>query len=72
MSPAEQIQREIHRALSGPQHLQIAAAMSEAVRELFLARLRQAHPEWAPRKLVHEWVRVVHGIDLGERVPLRL
>jgi hypothetical protein len=67
MAVAETIQRSIHRALTGDQRLSIAADMSLAARELFLARLRQQHPQWSNRRLVAEWVRQVHGVDLADR-----
>jgi len=65
MPTADAIHRSIHRTLSGERRLAIAADMSAAARDLFLARLRQQHADWSERRLVQEWVRLVHGLDLG-------
>ena len=51
------IQARIHRSLSGAERLDLAFEMSLAARELSLARLQEAHPEWSDAELRRELLR---------------
>lgn len=53
----EAIQTSILRRLSGRQRLEIAVQMSLMARQLSLARLRQAHPDWTEARLKRELIR---------------
>jgi hypothetical protein len=72
---AEEIQARIHRRMSGPERLMLAFEMSESARELALARLRRAHPDWTDHELRRELLRyaflAVDGAPAELPVPLR-
>ncbi len=51
------MQAAIHRRMSGDQRLRLACEMSDAARELALTRLRETHPDWTSRQMVHELLR---------------
>jgi hypothetical protein len=51
------VQTGIHRRLSGPERLELAFQLSLAAREMSLARLRKAHPEWSDAQLKRELLR---------------
>jgi hypothetical protein len=72
---AEEIQVRIHRRMTGEERLVLALEMSESARELALARLRRAHPDWTDRELRRELLRyaflAVDGVPAELPLPLR-
>lgn len=54
---AEAVQARIHRGLTGAERLALALDMSRWARELCLARLRRAHPNWTDVELKRELLR---------------
>jgi hypothetical protein len=57
-SAAAAAQAEAQRKLGGPGRLRLAFEMSVLARELTLARLRRSHPDWSPRQLRRELLRL--------------
>lgn len=61
------LQRQIHERLGGEGRLRLAMEMSEAVRELAMARLRRDHPDLEQRQIVKLYLR--RFIPPGEEIP---
>jgi hypothetical protein len=58
-SPAAQaIQVEIHRRMTGEERLLLALEMSDFARELAAQRIRDDHPDWSPRLIIRELIRI--------------
>lgn len=60
---AAELQLRIQRSLGGEARLRLAIEMSETARALALAGLRERHPSWTARELLHELVRLA-GVDV--------
>ena len=60
---AQAIQDKILRGLTGVQRLMIALEMSDAAREMALARLRHEHPEWTEAELIRGLARLLYPPD---------
>ena len=61
---AARIQDQAYRAMSGARRAEIALGMSVAVRELAIARIRRAHPEWTHAQVIRELVYELYGIRI--------
>jgi hypothetical protein len=57
-SAAAAAQAQAQRQLGGPGRLRLSFEMSVLARELTLAGLRQSHPDWSPRQLRRELLRL--------------
>ena len=57
-SAAAAAQARAQQQLGRPGRLRLAFEMSELARELALAGLRGAHPDWSPRQLRRELLRL--------------
>ena len=57
-STAAAAQVQAQRQLGGPGRLRLAFEMSVLARELTLAGLRRSHPDWSPRQLRRELLRL--------------
>jgi hypothetical protein len=51
-------QAQAQQQLGGPGRLRLAFEMSVLARELTLAGLRRSHPDWSPRELSRELLRL--------------
>jgi hypothetical protein len=61
------LQDAIVRRMSPEQRLLSAFELSEAARELLRARLRSEHPDWTPRDVAREMLRLaLHPEPLPE------
>jgi hypothetical protein len=67
---AEAIQARIFQRMTGAQRLARALEMCDTVRELALARLRQAHPDWTDRELHRELLRYAFLSSDGPPIEL--
>jgi Rv0078B-related antitoxin len=56
--PAQVIQTEIHRRMTGEERLLLALEMSDFARELAAQRIRDDHPDWSPRLITRELIRI--------------
>jgi len=70
MPSAEEIRLAILRRLSGAERIRIAAAMSNAARDLALAGLQHRHPEWSSARVRQEWVESVRKQSRGAHHPV--
>jgi hypothetical protein len=57
-SAAAAAQAQAQRQLGGPGRLRLSFEMSVLARELTLAGLRRSHPDWSPRQLRRELLRL--------------
>jgi len=55
---AQAVQDEIHRNMTGEQRVLLAFEMSEFVRELARAGIRQQHPDWPEDRVTRELLRL--------------
>ena len=69
-SAAAAVQAHAQRQLGGPGRLRLAFELSVLARELTLAGLRRAHPDWSPGQLRRELLRLCFLPDDLPR-PLR-
>jgi hypothetical protein len=56
--PAQAVQREIQRAMSGEQRILLAFEMSLFARELAKEGIRREHPEWPEARVARELLRL--------------
>jgi len=61
------LQREIHERMGSEGRLRLALEMSEAVREMALARLRREQPDLPEREIVKLYLR--RFVRPGEELP---
>lgn len=61
------LQQEIHERMGGEGRLRLALEMSEAVREMALARLRREQPDLPEREIVKLYLR--RFVRPGEKLP---
>lgn len=54
--------------MTGLQRIQLAASLSTDTMEMSFLGLRRRHPEWDEPRLRKEFLRLLHGADLAERV----
>jgi hypothetical protein len=62
---AERVQVEKWRAMSPAQRLGLALSLSQSVRALAIAGIRQRHPEASPREQLLRLALTLHGPDLA-------
>lgn len=65
---AEQVQLEILRRMSEGQRLRIALEMSQAARDMVLARIRAENPGWTDWEVKRELLRMTcapHSLPAG-------
>ena len=67
---AREIQIGIYQRMTGAQRLALALDMSDTLRRLALARLRQEHPDWTEWELKRELLRYAFLTSDGPRVEL--
>lgn len=60
---AEAIQLEIFRRMTTAQRLKMALQMSESMRNVALAGLRNRHPEMTEDELFRELMRIMYGFS---------
>ena len=58
---ARAIQAKIFRGMSTAERLRLALEISESLRHVALAGLRQRHPELSGDELSRELLRIMHG-----------
>lgn len=56
------------RSMTGLERIQMAAGLSSDTLEMSLLGLRRLHPDWEEAQLRKEFLRLLHGADLAERV----
>ena len=61
---AHRIQGESYRNMTGAARLSIAFALSDMVRRVTMAGIRQRHPEYADAQVLAAWARLTLGDDL--------
>jgi hypothetical protein len=64
----QRMQAEIFRRMTGEQRLKIACDLSDALREMAMARIRHEHPDWSERRINVELVRIAllpHPLPAG-------
>jgi len=57
-------QLELYRQAGPARRAQIAADLSDAVRETTMAGIRRRHPEYSEREVADEFLRLVYGFGL--------
>jgi hypothetical protein len=58
---AAEVQAEIFRRMTPAQRLRLALEMSESMRNVALAGLRNRHPELSEKELARELMRIMYG-----------
>ena len=64
---AARIQADVQRRLGPARRLDIAFAMSEAVRTMVRERLHARHPEWDEPQLRAALIEELYGVRIGAR-----
>lgn len=60
---AEALQLQLYREAGPSRRAQIAADLSDAVRETTLAGIRRRHPDYSDDQVRAEFLRIVYGIE---------
>lgn len=60
---AAAVQAEIFRHMTASERLRLALEMSESMRNVALAGLRQRHPELNEKELSRELMRIMYGFS---------
>jgi len=71
MTDSETILLAVRRRMTGRQRIQIAAEMSDVVRDLALAGIRARHPEWSNEQRLRELVRYAFLTQTGHEPPYK-
>ena len=58
---ADALQIEVLRGMTGGQRFELACEMSDAVRQIALAGLRNRHPEWSETDLLRGLMRQLYS-----------
>ena len=67
--PAQAVQLQVQRAMTGEQRLLMAFEMSLFARELAKERIRREHPDWPETQVARELIRLAF---LPAPLPARL
>ena len=62
-------QFEIHGRMGGAGRLELALGMSDMMREISLAGIRNAHPDWSQPEIMRAYAKDVLRIELPPRRP---
>ena len=54
--------------MTGPQRLMCAMEMAEEVKHITLAGIAHRNPEMTEEAVHAEWLRILHGDDLAQRL----
>ena len=65
---SHQAQVEAIRALGGDGRLAQGAQLSDAVRAMTVHGIRERHPHFTERQVIHELIRLLYGDELAARV----
>jgi hypothetical protein len=65
---AHKVQLEVYRRLSPERKVEIAAALSEAVRELATEGIRQRHPEYDEQGVRRALIALLYGGEVARRL----
>lgn len=62
------VQLERLRRMSGVERILMAATLSTETMEMSLLGLRRLHPDWSDRQVRREFLRLLYGAELADRV----
>jgi hypothetical protein len=58
----------IFAAMSGADRVACAVEMAEEVKAVAVAGIEARHPEWTDAEVSIEWLRLLHGDEIADRV----
>ena len=58
----------IFAAMTGAERVAHAVEMAEEVKVVAVAGIRARHPEWSDTEVSVEWLRLLHGDEIADRV----
>ena len=58
---AHRLQGEIYRRMGGAARLSVAFRLTETVRQISQAGIRQRHPDYTDEQVFHAWARLTLG-----------
>lgn len=58
----------IFASMSGAEKVALAVEMADEAKALAVAGIRARHPEWTATEVASEWMRLLHGDDVAERM----
>jgi hypothetical protein len=71
---AREVQLAVYRRMSGEQRVQLAMDMSEQARQITREGIAHRHPDWSPRQIHIELIRLMYGnhiaAEADRRVPI--
>ena len=59
---------EIFASMTGAERVALAVEMAEEAKAVAVAGIRSRHPEWSDSQVSGEWVRLLHGDAIADRV----
>lgn len=54
--------------MSGAERVALAVEMAEEAKAVTVSGIRARHPEWSNAEVAVEWLRLLHGDDIADRV----
>ena len=58
----------IFASMTGAERVAIAVEMAEEAKAIAVAGIRARRPEWSEAEVALEWLRLLHGDEVAERV----
>lgn len=58
----------VYSAMTGAERVALAAEMAEEAKLIAIAGIRARHPHMSDSQLATEWIRLLHGDELTDRV----
>jgi len=67
-TPKAQIrQQEIFARMTGDERVCAAMALSDQMRDIALAGLRNRHPQWGEKEIMEFFIKEIHGIEIKRK-----